>query len=1321
MPPPLNKILGDARNNSLYGKSSADDLNAGGGDDYLRGYAGDDLLTGGRGADRFVFERTWAANGTDVITDFSAAEGDILDFSLVGFARGVFNRWNLDQIIRIDYSGSLARVMIDIDGGGDSFQTWAILQGVGINTTLNLRVGTTPYTTVVTDTPPVVTSFTVTGPTQLSVTASEAVTAGLYGWNGSTVGAAITSPLVNLAASTPGTINVAAQSSVTRAVLRISDGTNTAVPAQDTNVYLGTTAGDTITGTSAADILFGFADDDSLAGGEGADTLYGGAGEDILIGGADDLLYGDDGDDRFSFDEGGGITVASAATIVGGAGNDEIFAWNGRISGDLDLTLSDSAFSKASGLEILTLSAGGTGTVTLGANASAAFGEGVSVSNAITTGALVVNGAAASKVIFAIGGSANDSLTGGSQNDLLGGGGGNDTLVGNAGDDILAGVAGADSMTGGLGADSFTLEGNDTVVDFNSTEGDGLNGVPSLANGDSVTFTTVTGTLNLSGSLSTARFIATAAAGGATITGGAGNDSLVGAAGNDSLVGGAGADTLQGGNGNDTLTGGAGADNLQGGSGDDVLVFADAAELSADATVVGGAGTDTLRVGAGSTSTIQLSDSDLDSITSMEVLDLQGTGSQVVYLGANANTAFADGITVNVQATAASLFLDASAVGWTRSINATGTANSDALRGGTGNDTLVGGDGNDSLDGGDGVDRLDGGDGDDQLSFNTLAYLLQDTSVIGGAGFDTLRLSLGLVSTPVADDDLDNVTGMEALNLTGGGNTTLSVTLGEYADVAFANGITIKVVDATSVQLNVDGSSADWAGTIDATGTDLADILIGGSADDTLTGGAGNDTLTGGAGIDSLTGGDGDDVFVYADVLDLIDTFLGMGVDEVQGGDHVTGDVISLTQTTAITINGGMEGRLNGIEQLHVDAANANAISITLNNDNVTNTGINTIDLAGDTNAVGTNTVNLWDTSTAFTVFGSAGTDLITAGGGAMNASAGAGNDTITGRNSNDTLIGGDGNDTLRGAAGADSMEGGEGDDTFVFYTGDVSVGETIDGGSDNGDVILVQTSTDFTNLGAVLIKTSAHIEHIRIASGQSATFTGDQLSDETIKVNATGPIAATLNINVDSGDFASFTNLVFDSADGADAFDAGIDAINIVGSAGNENITGTTLADVITGGDGNDTLAGGIGADTLTGGIGVDLFVFDESQDMASGVLVDGTATVLIFGPSGVDVIDDFSTLDGDKLDFVGAVQEEVVTLNFDPSATNFDLNNGQWGFVRGDFDAVLGEFTLSGAGEDILLGVDTNDADVSTQFVVLTGLTTFSQVGFVDTLAGP
>ena len=494
MPPSLNKILGNARNNSLYGKSTADDLNAGDGDDYLRGGGGDDLLTGGRGADRFVFERTWAANGTDVITDFSADEGDILDFSLVGFARGVFNRWNLDQIIRIDYSGSLARVMIDIDGGGDSFQTWAILQGVGINTTLNLRVGTTPYTTVVTDTPPVVTSFTVTGPTQLSVTASEAVTAGLYGWNGSTVGAAITSPLVNLAASTPGTINVAAQSSVTRAVLRISDGTNTAVPAQDTNVYLGTTAGDTITGTSAADILFGFADDDSLAGGEGADTLYGGAGEDILIGGADDLLYGDDGDDRFSFDEGGGITVASAATIVGGAGNDEIFAWNGRISGDLDLTLSDSAFSKASGLEILTLSAGGTGTVTLGANASAAFGEGVSVSNAITTGALVVNGAAASKVIFAIGGSANDSLTGGSQNDLLGGGGGNDTL---------AGGIGADTLTGGIGVDFFVFDesqdmassvnvdgavmvlafgpsGVDVIDDFSTLDGDKLDFVGAV-------------------------------------------------------------------------------------------------------------------------------------------------------------------------------------------------------------------------------------------------------------------------------------------------------------------------------------------------------------------------------------------------------------------------------------------------------------------------------------------------------------------------------------------------------------------------------------------------------------------------------------------------------------------------------------------------------------------------------------------------------------------------------------------------------------------------------------------------------------------------
>ena len=56
----------------------SDILNGEGGDDTLNGGAGDDVLTGGIGADWFV---VGAGGGIDTITDFTAEEGDRIDFS----------------------------------------------------------------------------------------------------------------------------------------------------------------------------------------------------------------------------------------------------------------------------------------------------------------------------------------------------------------------------------------------------------------------------------------------------------------------------------------------------------------------------------------------------------------------------------------------------------------------------------------------------------------------------------------------------------------------------------------------------------------------------------------------------------------------------------------------------------------------------------------------------------------------------------------------------------------------------------------------------------------------------------------------------------------------------------------------------------------------------------------------------------------------------------------------------------------------------------------------------------------------------------------
>jgi Ca2+-binding RTX toxin-like protein len=70
----------------------------------------------------------------------------------------------------------------------------------------------------------------------------------------------------------------------------------------------------------------------------------------------------------------------------------------------------------------------------------------------------------------------NDTLDGGKGDDRLFGGKNDDELGGGEGNDILDGGEGADIMKGGAGADTFTCDQFDTIVDFNSDEGDQVNG-----------------------------------------------------------------------------------------------------------------------------------------------------------------------------------------------------------------------------------------------------------------------------------------------------------------------------------------------------------------------------------------------------------------------------------------------------------------------------------------------------------------------------------------------------------------------------------------------------------------------------------------------------------------------------------------------------------------------------------------------------------------------------------------------------------------------------------------------------------------------------
>jgi RTX calcium-binding nonapeptide repeat (4 copies) len=71
-------IKGTGKNDSLHGRDTDDVISGGKGNDLLWGHGGDDILTGGAGADVFVVS---TGGGSDTITDFNPAQGDVIVFS----------------------------------------------------------------------------------------------------------------------------------------------------------------------------------------------------------------------------------------------------------------------------------------------------------------------------------------------------------------------------------------------------------------------------------------------------------------------------------------------------------------------------------------------------------------------------------------------------------------------------------------------------------------------------------------------------------------------------------------------------------------------------------------------------------------------------------------------------------------------------------------------------------------------------------------------------------------------------------------------------------------------------------------------------------------------------------------------------------------------------------------------------------------------------------------------------------------------------------------------------------------------------------------
>jgi Ca2+-binding RTX toxin-like protein len=385
--PEVDTLSGLAGDDTLFGDGLADTLNGGEGNDVLNGGAGNDVMVGGTGADIFV-AASRGQNETDLVVDFSIAEGDRIDLRHLGISEFATVQRLLSDLgadTALTLSGGLATQRLRLQGiDGPSLLSaaqfiFATLPGAaeieGTGAGDHLFGGTGNQRLVGLSGPD--TLFGEAGDDRLEGgdgvdglfggTGNDTLNGGagndtLVGGSGADLFVAPAARsfdtdvvidfqiaegdwidlrhlgisefataqrlLVDLGASTE--LRIFGQGGVQRLVLQGVAEPGDLTAAQ---FLLTTRTGpEEVEGSAAADHLFGGLGDQHIFAGEGNDTVFGEAGNDRLeAGGGFDLLFGGGGDDTL-------IGGTSNDTFTGGAGAD-VFVAPLRGTGDTDLVL----------------------------------------------------------------------------------------------------------------------------------------------------------------------------------------------------------------------------------------------------------------------------------------------------------------------------------------------------------------------------------------------------------------------------------------------------------------------------------------------------------------------------------------------------------------------------------------------------------------------------------------------------------------------------------------------------------------------------------------------------------------------------------------------------------------------------------------------------------------------------------------------------------------------------------------------------------------------------------------------------------------------